>query len=134
MDIQKLVNVMNDQSKRERANYHVCLGDLISALEGAGDLPVRFDRGGFPADPHSYRGHYSDLALEPTQQPIKSKELLSDLKKVLGTELTGYKGGEYLMDHKTPLWRAEYGDWGEAIMQVVVEPDEIVLETKKIED
>lgn len=130
-NLQKMFDAFGDATRRVRSDYHVCLGDLIAALENSDDLPVRFDRGGYPAKPHSYRGYYSDLALEPQDQPVKSKTLLSELKDVLNKELTGYKGGEFLMDPKTPVWRSHYGTTGEAVIKIIIEEDAIVLETKE---
>lgn len=48
---------------------------------------------------------------------------------------TGYKGGDFTMTGDTPLWRASYGDTGEAIMDL--QPHRsgsaLILITKKVD-
>lgn len=99
-------------------------------------LVVKFDVGGCPNFPHSFRGYYDDLALEPFEGITLVKKLLELLKKSLNKEFTGYKGGEFLMDARTPLWMSKYGSSvrARAIMNVRAVNGEVVLITKEIDE
>ena len=115
MDVQALVNEMNAQAQLVRAATQMTLGKLIKRF---GELPA-----GLMIDslgPHSYRGYYCDLALEPYR--LASRQTVADtlnmLKDCVGREFEGYKGGEYVMDENTPVWIASYGCCGERIMGV----------------
>ncbi len=46
---------------------------------------------------HSYRGYYSDLALERDAGTRPAAELLAECKAAMGQVFTGYKGGDYVM-------------------------------------
>jgi hypothetical protein len=135
MDIQKLMDTINDVGRNTRADYHLTLGDLIKSLEEASDLnrEVKYADGKSPHDAHSYRGYYSDLAFDDGPQSIKAHELLKAARGWIGKTFEGYKGGDYVMDADTPLWRAEYGDCGDAIVAIQELPDYILLVTKKID-
>jgi len=81
------------------------LGTLIEMLEAEDQdlvLPEAC------ADPHSYRGYYEDLALEPREN-VRLGDLLAELKGCVGRMFYGYKGGEYTMQTYTTVWVAEYG-------------------------
>ena len=86
------------------------------------DFPVYFDYGAFPeAGVSSYRGSYDEAMISPADggTAITNKELQDSIKKRIGTYMSGYKGGEYLIESETPLWVAEYGQWpGRAIRGV----------------
>jgi hypothetical protein len=111
MDVQGLFDMLSDAARDTRKNYHVCLGELLDGLRQA-------DPEGwvYLTSPHSYRGYYSDLALEPTTTPIRVWELINQLSDVIDTELTGYKGGEFLMSADTPVWVSHYGTTGSALV------------------
>lgn len=94
------------------------LGTLISLLAARNPAEtVEFDFGGLVPDvTHflSYRGWYEHLALgfsprtsypEPTVATVKSA-----LEGLIGKFLTGYKGGEYRMTDRTPVWVSQWGD------------------------
>lgn len=133
--IQVLIDQMNAATRLSRADYHLTLGAAIKAAEA---LPpstvVRFNGGGGPTDEHSYRGYYSDLAFE-TGEPTTAEAFLAMCKKALGATYEGYKGGDFVMDARTPLWRAAYGDCGEAIVSASVGDDgALVLQCKPESD
>lgn len=134
MDLQKLVNAMNDMSRRDRSRYHLTLGKLIKSL-GAADagMPVAFRDGGSPTEPHSYRGYYSDMAIENTAEPISAGNFLLVCQAALGQTFEGYKGGDYVMGEDTPLWMAAYGCCGEAITDVEIKDGAIVLHTRDLD-
>lgn len=135
-DLQKLVDSMNDMASAERANYHMTLGGLISILEGCpSDRLVEYDNGAYPSEPISYRGYYSDLSFTPTSSPVTAGELLREANDAIGASFEGYKGGDFTMHAKTPLWASPYGSAnGVAIMGSVVSPDgKLILITKQID-
>jgi hypothetical protein len=97
------------------------LGELIQELEKVGIYDsvgkpkhVCFDFGSaLPTTLDSWRGSYDELALgytlsgydgsasfEDSTAPV----LLNELKSAIGKEYTGWKGGDYVMNEKTPLW------------------------------
>lgn len=64
--------------------------------------------------PHSYRGYYDRLAVEPGRTNTVGN-FREELEDVLGNELEGYKGGQFLMKKNTPVYVAEWGDTGLAL-------------------
>lgn len=69
--------------------------------------------------PHSYRGFYSDLALENGGGTRTVAGLVEQLKnECLGQTFSGYKGGDFYMDENTPMWIAEYGSCGVKIISI----------------
>lgn len=135
--MQNIIDMMSDAAKTEREKYHVKLGDLISFLAEHHEKIVRVPfLGTSVKSPDSYRGYYSDLALSPSKEPITAKELHGLLSLILNTNLTGYKGGEYMMDRNTPLWISNYGQAdGLAVVSVDVDYENnfINLITKKVD-
>lgn len=121
MDFQKLFDTMSAQDRQTRSRYHVTLGALIDALKEV-DLDmqvlVRNENGEdfFPGRLDSYRGYYADLALSEGSEPMTVNTLLSQAEVALGSTFEGYKGGEFVMGEDTPLWFAEYGCCGSAIV------------------
>lgn len=81
------------------------LGALIQALERA-DLDYVPQIGFTYA--HSYRGHYEQLAFEPTSG-VSVAHMLDIARGALGCTFEGYKGGEYKMYEHTEVWIANYG-------------------------
>lgn len=134
MDMQKLVDAMNATSMNTRTNYHVTLGRLIRLLESApADMTIAFSGGGHPAEPHSYRGYYGDLAFEATGDAVTASSFLAICKSALGKTFQGYKGGDYVMGERTPLWQANYGNCGDAIVGAKIVGDQLVLETRDMD-
>lgn len=129
MNIQELIDSMGEMDRRTRSNYHVTLGKalmFLAAIEagGHGNIPVVFTglsdmEGKSPTNPHSYRGYYSDIALEPCNSIVSVSDLYASLKHVCNKELTGYKGGEFIMGPTTPMWCANEGSsYGGAIIDI----------------
>lgn len=109
-----MTEVVVRHPKWPRLDNHVSLGQLIAVLEveAAHDadrvVPIGLSY------PHSYRGHYAELAFEPLRRrPIAG--MLVDATHCLHRHFTAYKGGEYLMYPSTGLWLASYGEEGEPI-------------------
>lgn len=134
MDLQKLVDAMNAAGEQQRSNYHLTLGALIRALEAASpEIVVAFSSGGHPTGPHSYRGYYSDLSFKPQSATVTAAELLAICRGALGETFEGYKGGDFVMTERTPLWRAPYGDCGDAIVSANLIDGRLVLETRNLD-
>ncbi len=110
--LQAMVDEMNAQWQRERAQEQLTLGKLIATLEQA------------PADtlidgicsPHSYRGYYCDLAFERAAEKITVAAALALCRNCMGEVFMGYKGGDYVMGAQTPLWLSSYGTTGVKMM------------------
>nr|USU32854.1 hypothetical protein NG677_03920 [Methylobacterium sp. OTU13CASTA1] len=137
MDIQALLNTLSHSAKQTRSGYHMTLGKLIAALEAAPqDAVVRLDSGGFPADPHSYRGYYEDLSFKPAEGESPTvAAFLTTCRGVHGQTLTGYKGGDFLMGDDAVLWVAGYGQSsGLAMTGASVNDGVFTIATKQVED
>lgn len=110
MDLQRLVDAMNAEAQMKRAGVHMTLGELVSAMTAVdGDLPVKTTDGHTVGDIGSYRGYYSDLALEPGSGYETVGALRQRLADAIGETFDGYKGGEFRMTKATPLWVSSYG-------------------------
>lgn len=107
-----MIDGMSAQWQRERAETQMTLGKLIAALEampeGAEVANLR--------DAHSYRGYYSDLAFELSDDTRPAVELLSECRAAMGQVFCGYKGGDFVMGALTPMWVAHYGCTGKKLM------------------
>ena len=102
------------------------LGKLIDALSALpGDRKISGVGG-----PDSYRGYYRDLAFEPDESERTVAEVLQECSDCMGREFTGYKGGEFLMGERTPVWIAEYGSSGERIMSLDTTGDVVRTELR----
>ena len=148
MNFQMVLNALQDALRETRSSYHLTLGELIIFLDsveerGRGGQPVIFgdDYYTYPCDVESYRGYSCDLALTDDGHidgGATVTTLLNALNAALDREFTGYKGGEFTMDHNTPLWRARYGQAPDhAIVGVEQESTHIggavVLKIKKLD-
>ena len=135
MNIQALMDALARAGELERSRYHVTLGALIEAIKGMPeDTPVVFDdsdKG--PTGPRSYRGFYSDLAFEDESGAVTVGMLLHDCTGALGKTFEGYKGGDFTMHKDTPLWKADYGCCGRAIVDIRDDLGKLVLVTKEVD-
>lgn len=104
--------------------------DILGGVNGS----VRYMDGRSPGEEMSYRGYYSDLSLEDSSKEKSASDFHAQLSKALGAEYTGYKGGENLMTADTPLWRAEYGNSGEAIIAAQIVDGDLVVISKNVDD
>lgn len=130
--LQRLVNTMNDLDRGTRAQYHMTLGKLIEVIKPLNpDLPYRLDRGGTFYEGHSYRGYYSDLAFEPTDEQHTLGSLMSDIQSFHNKPLEGYKGGDFVMHDNVPIWISNYGQSsGIALMRpVLIHPEYVEFTT-----
>ena len=112
--LQALIDGMSAQGQCERAQSQMTLGSIIELLE---KLPKDATIKGL-GELYSYRGYYSDLAFEPTNNETTAIEMLDKCKAAMGKCFTGYKGGDYVMGELTPLWVASYGCCGDKLMGI----------------
>lgn len=113
--MQELINELSKGWRAERSLSQITLGRFISELE---KLPQDKEIENV-CSPHSYRGYYSDLALEKESGTRSVGSLVEKLKsECLGQTFTGYKGGDFYMDENTPMWIAKYGSCGVKIMNI----------------
>lgn len=114
MNLQALIDGLSAQWQRERAETQMTLGKLIAALE---TMPTDAQVANL-RDPHSYRGYYSDLAFERSDDTRPASELLAVCKAAMGQVFEGYKGGDFVMGALTPVWVAHYGNCGDKLMDL----------------
>lgn len=108
--IQALLNGMSQEGQRKRSQTQMTLGQLITRLE---NMPA--DATTTLCNLHSYRGYYSDLALEEGPKREIST-LLAECRAAMGQVFEGYKGGDFMMGALTPMWVASYGSTGEKLV------------------
>ena len=95
-------------------NRGIDLGSLIIKCKELDEkLPVYYDTGQHPTDIDSWRGIYAELAIshEVDGEPMTCGEFIEMLEVVDGKEFTGYKGGEFTMRLRTPVWMDNYGQY-----------------------
>lgn len=160
MDIQSVIDALNQNSKEVSAREY-SLGKLIKNLkELNSSLIVEIDDGTFPMKSSlsyaekdeergeygfkydkktesvfdSWRGSYCELSMQYSKesQNITVAELLKMAEFVNDKYLCGYKGGDFLMDLKTPIHMANYSFCGELKLIGVKEFDgKAILITRK---
>ena len=111
MDMQVLINTMNNNSKLQSAQEYN-LGRFIRDLEKLDQEKLIYVEKGIGCDGlSSWRGSYCELAMQYDKKTkSKVKDVLKQAKNVLDSTLTGYKGGDFVMDSKTPIHIANYGE------------------------
>ncbi len=114
MSLQALFDGMAEAWRQERAATQMTISKLLERLNELDDETLIEGL----SDPHSYRGYYSDLALEPGPEKVAVRELKESVSEVLGTELCGYKGCDFLMAKDTPVWVANYGCCGQKLIAI----------------
>lgn len=124
MDIQQIIRQSQQENFDRRSQTQMTLGKLIKRLK---ELPKDLLVEGLEC-PHSYRGYYSDFALERRSEKIKAKKLLRICKESMGQVFEGYKGGDFIMYAHTPVWIADYGDCGVKLMEITDEGKVITQE------
>ena len=126
---------------KERGNYQMSLGALIKALqkERTG-LLVKITDKHYPGRSHSYFGYHTDLAFEPTEDPITVAEFLKECEDSVGKSFITadhfdefYK--DYVMQIGAPLWISTLGQASQkGIVDLVPIDGYIKLVTKTIEE
>jgi len=110
------------------------LGQLIDLLnQRPQNQGVSFDFcGTVPDSVDSYRGYYDQLAVGWCHggKPQTVAGLLAILEGAVGTTYEGWKGGEYVMSRRTPLWVSNPGECGQTIITGLAGDVHTVIETR----
>jgi hypothetical protein len=114
MSIQAILDELSAKLQKERAGSQMTLGKLIDALAA---LPKETELDGFN-EPHSYRGYYTDLAFERTEEKTTAGNALEMARACMGEVFQGYKGGDFQMGRNTPVWIANYASSGMKIISI----------------
>lgn len=144
MELQEFID---NQMKARRADVlaksdQLTLGEMILKMEAIiekhgdkDDITVWYDfEYLFPTELNSWRGSYSELALNYTSgdylNPKNTKEFLALLKRADGATFEGYKGGDFVMNRRTPVWVANYGNSGNtAIIDIIYTGYKVIIMT-----
>ncbi len=110
--VQAWVDGVSKALEADRARSQMTLGQLIAELKRLDPSRLIWGLG----EPESYRGYYSDLAFEPTDEVREVRDLLDSCRGCMGRVFKGYKGGDFPMHARTPLWVASYGCLGKRLM------------------
>jgi len=129
---------------KQHGKYQMSLGALIKALqrERVG-LLVKITDKHYPGRSHSYYGYHTDLAFEPTEDPITVAEFLKECEDAVGKSFITadnphapdkyYK--DYTMKINAPLWISTLGQASkQGIVDLVPTDDYIKLVTEIIEE
>ena len=126
---------------KERGDYQMSLGALIKALqkERTG-LLVKITDKHYPGRSHSYFGYHTDLAFEPTEDPITVAEFLKECEDSVGKSFITadhfdefYK--DYVMKIGAPLWISTLGQASQkGIVDLIPTDGYIKIVTKTIEE
>ena len=126
---------------KQHGKYQMSLGALIKALqkERVG-LLVKITDKHYPGRSHSYFGYHTDLAFEPTEDPITVAEFLKECEDSVGKSFITadhfdefYK--DYVMQIGAPLWISTLGQASQkGIVDIVPTDGYIKIVTKTIEE
>ena len=128
---------------KQRAQHQMTLGSLIKALkrERTG-LLVKITDKHYPSNTHSYFGQHTDLAFEPSEDPITVAELLKECESSIGKSFITadhfdefYK--DYVMQINAPLWISTLGQASQKAIVDLVPTDgyiKLVIETIEEEE
>jgi len=124
-----ILHQMSEERKAKASNMK--LGDFIDALAAVADqtLPLVLRNGDGVHRFMSYRGYYEDLWISPRADKKTVAEVLAQARAALGEIFEGYKGGDYPMHKGSILWVAGYGNCGDMLTGVTLEPGRVVVET-----
>ena len=125
---------------KQHGKYQMSLGALIKALqrERVG-LLVKITDKHYPGRSHSYFGYHTDLAFEPTEEPVTVAEFLKECEDAVGKSfITADHFDEFYKDHvmqiNAPVWISTLGQASQkAIVDLVPTDGYIKLVTENIE-
>jgi hypothetical protein len=134
--MQAFVDSMSAQWQKQRSESAeiMNLGEVIEKLKQCNpDKPVLIDTGEKPRSFQSYRGYYSDLAIDFDEEEKETTvaELLQMAEAANGETFTGYKGGDFTMSRSTPVWVSEYGTTGKMLAGIEEGDVAVILMTKE---
>lgn len=130
--------VETERAARFKDSPQITLGELIRLMEA---IPPTYESGGqthdkhvwfdfantYPSTVQSWRGSYRELAITfdydgQLTSPYRAdhswsnsmtvERFLTMLREAVGATFQGYKGGDYTMSERTPVWVANWGDSG----------------------
>lgn len=112
------------------------IGSYLSFYDEECPLRVRFDFVHLtPVGLGSYWGYYEDLALHYGQEPCHLGLFHQSVSDVVGTCVTGWKGGNYRVKRETPVWVANPSEAGGlALVGVERRESTVYLLTKIVDD
>ena len=125
---------------KQHGKYQMSLGALIKALQKERTwLLVKITDKHYPGRSHSYFGYHTDLAFEPTEDPITVAEFLKECEDSVGKSFITadhfdefYK--DYVMQIGAPLWVSTLGQAStKGIVDLVPTDGYIKLVTQHIE-
>lgn len=137
-----LGDIIKQQVEYERkvrfvTSSQLSLGELIDKLEALPNksMSVVLDFGPVPTCLSSWRGSYSELAIEYRDGDAPDVfTFILECRRAVSKTYEGYKGGDYVMGRETPVWVSQ---WGEAENNAVVgvrdAGDMIVIDTQEME-
>lgn len=70
---------------------------------------VKFDTGEHVGNFHSYHGYCNFPAIDAGHEPKRLVDFIHQVREATGGTFTGYKGGEFTMNRRSPVWASEYG-------------------------
>lgn len=109
------------------------LETLVRTLEAQPqELPVMID-GRSAHGLESWRGNYDEITIDSGYGggALTVAQLLDQAREAMnGGVFQGYKGGEYTMSPRTPVWGDPYGEWrGSEVVGVRIDTDALVVIT-----
>jgi hypothetical protein len=113
---QAVIEHLVEQAKTEHLADKgiITLGEIIDKLSTESpSSPVKVQWGGVLTDfgdLMSYRGYYSDLAIDAGDSERTVDQVLSALRSANGKTFYGYKGGDFTMGRGTLVWVSSYGE------------------------
>ena len=140
MNLQEVLNnaVAAQREEELKNSPQLTLGEIICKLEALEpETSVVFDFANVvPISLDSWRGSYDELAIEygPSSSALRVDAFLEMLREAIGKTFIGYKGGDFVMGRRTPVWVSHYGE-GErrAVIDVKNDGYRIVIVTEILE-
>lgn len=141
LSLQNVVNnaVQAARNERLKDSPQLTLGELILKLKALNkpdeDVCFDFERA-TPTCLSSWRGSYCELAIrfDFESNPHTVAKFIDLLEEAVGKTYTGYKGGDFVMGKRTPVWVANYGHSGNtAVVDVLDTRYRIIIKTEYCE-
>jgi|GEM_PF-1653084 len=143
MDLQKFIeiNIAANRAKTLANSDQLTLGQMIEKLkpivekqkDREEEAKVRYDfEYLFPTTIDSWRGSYNELALnfEMDGKELTVTEFYNLLTASVGKVFEGYKGGDFKMSERTPVWVANYGRSGStAVIDIIDDGYQVLIMT-----
>jgi len=140
MDLQEVLHnaVENQRNERLKSSPQLTLGELILKLkvfDSQSKVFFDFDDS-HPTRLDSWRGSYCELAInyDSENNLMTVERLLVELESAVGNTYQGYKGGEFKMGRRTPIWADNYGKCtNKGIVDVVDDDKGVIIQTAQCE-